>query len=164
MKGRDTMELESRVKEWKRLMSDVDCGPLAIAHEVVELANRWEAEGFHKSTRFRNVTAFLSSEFGRKKGLAYFTARASAVDALGEHIRRSLNHQVAIWIYNKVPQVHRDTVVRACIEDRKNNGSNCVSLSRAKVLATQICGSFTQAREKCCPRCGFPKELASAAE
>lgn len=143
--------LQERVSRWRAALAAADTGPLAIAADVVRLADEWkehEAEAGGVS-----CTTWLRKTLGKGRSLAWFETRARAVESLGESVRRTLHHEVAVWLVNNAPQPTWKAVVEALMFARKRNGGNALTLAQAKPIARQIIGIAASPRRVSCMRC-----------
>ena len=141
------MSLAERAKTWKKALRENGCGPLVMAAEVVGICRSWkdyeaEADGLSASGWLRRELGF---------GLAWFEVRARAVDALGEAIRRTIHHEVAVYVLQSVPEGHRATVVEALMGARLKNGGVPLTKAKALRIIKEIVGRSE--RRRSCARC-----------
>lgn len=147
--GGSTGTLRERAKHFRKALAQVDTGPLVLAPEVVELAERWgefeaEADGL-------SVNGWLRRELGNGKTLAWFKRRAEAVEKLGEASRRVLHHEVAVYVLQSVPSALWELVVTALAKARLKNGRCALSMKQAERVIREIVGHSPQ--KKVCARC-----------
>lgn len=142
------MNLKEWSKKFKSAMQQTHTGPLIIAEEVVNLANDWgdhqkEADGL-------SVSQWLTRELGNKQtGLAYFKRRHDAVLILGEDIRRTIHHEVAVYVMNNVPDVLRGRVKELLIKGFVNNNHNPLTPQQAKPVIYEVIGKPLAASKEC---------------
>jgi hypothetical protein len=149
--------LKARTKRWKKVMLDAATGPLIIAGEVVELANEWE--NHRDGAGGIDCTTWLRTVFGRGKGLGWFRHRHEAVVQLGEAIRRTIHHDVAIWVMNQVPQNLQKKVVKMLTLECRDNGNNPITYQIAIPLIREQTGKAIKQRKRTCKRCTYLEGL-----
>lgn len=145
--------LTNKIGRWKRALSDAATGPLVIAPEVVALADNWEA--IKEEAGGLSCTAYLRSKLHPGRDLAFFRRRAEAVAKLGEASRRTLHHDVAVWVANQVPDNLLDAVKLELIRGAKEQNGHPLVMSQARARLKQLIGS-TARKKRECQRC---KEL-----
>lgn len=87
--------------EWKKLMSDVDTGPLKIAEEVVEVASLWAVK-YSMHAGGKTCSTWLAEVFGAGRDERYWRRRHEAVQLLGgaanrQYVQTRWNHDAAVW-------------------------------------------------------------------
>lgn len=143
------VDLETRAKRWRKAMADADTGPLTIAKEVVDVAEHWEQ--WKAQADGMGATDWLKHTFGEGKTLAFWQRRHDAVEKLGEAVRRTFNHDVAVWVAQNVPAEQHKDVVRAIMKARKDNGDNCLSVMQARRVVSTVLDY--KPRQKTCAQC-----------
>ncbi len=147
------LDLGTIAAKWKRALSDAASGPLIIAAEVLAVAERWD--DYKAEAGGSTCPAFLRDRLGAGRDLAFFMRRADAVARLGEHTRRTWDHEAAVW----ASQVTKDDVTRARVVKavdayrvEKNNG-NPLTLAQVRDVAKPILGRSTAKSARHCERC-----------
>ena len=148
--------LGDRSRRWSAALAASDTGPLIIAADVVQLAGEWD--DYKREASGLSCTAWLRKTLGRGRGLAWFETRARAVEKLGESVRRTLHHEVAVWTVNNAPPPTWKAIVEALMFARKKNGGNALTLVQAKPIARQILGINASPRRVSCMRCAKLEE------
>jgi hypothetical protein len=144
------MSLSDYAKRFRDAMSNADTGPLIIASEVVELSEKWD--DYRAEAGNLKFTAWLTREMGSQgRGLGFFKKRHEAVIGLGEHIRRSLNHEVAVYIWNSVPEDKKLNVVDALTQAYARNSKCPLTYGQAAPIINGIVGKAKQ--HKVCHDC-----------
>lgn len=149
------MQLSERVKGWRKALVDADTGPLCIAIDVVKIVDDWET--YRKDAKGLTASAFLRRELGRGRDVAFFRRRARAVTNLGEHIRRKVNHNVAVWIDQNFsgPEATRAVFVVCSVA---KNGNNAFSYAQARPIVLTALNRKTEKQPRECPRCKLLEE------
>lgn len=142
--------LDQRASKWRKAMADADTGPLTIAKEVCEVAENWSA--WQDQAKDLGANEWLRLTFGEGKSLAFWQRRHEAVQKLGEAVRRTVHHDVAVWIVNSFEaEADRRAAVQAVMKGRKENGDNCLTLVQARRVVTKALSY--KPRHKTCARC-----------
>jgi len=145
-------DLGQRARRWKRALADSATGPLIIAPEIVDLAEHWEQ--YKAEAGGQSCTAWLQSVLTRGQNYAYFYARHRAVERLGEASRRTMHHEVAVYVTNNVQDQYIDAVKLMLMRECKAQNGNPLTLAQAKPRIHEITGHAAQKREaKGCDRC-----------
>lgn len=139
--------LAQRASRIRTAMADADVGPLVAASEVMEIVDRWD--DFRSEAGGIECGAWLERTFGTGRTLAWWQRRHEAVQHLGEASRRTIHHDVAVWITQSRPRQQWDAIKVALMRARKDNGDNALSLGRARILVEKQFGSMARPR-----RCG----------
>lgn len=142
-------KLAAKAREFREALKHGDIGPLLLAPKVIDLTTRWseyeeEADGL-------SAHAWLRRELGKGKTLAWFKRRAEAVEKLGEAIRRTVHHEVAVRVANKVPADKQELVIQALMRARLKNGHCALSPKQADLVIAEIVGKSPN--PKVCRRC-----------
>lgn len=181
MKTENDEGLESIGKRLRKAMGDAAVGPLIAASEIVKLSERWDAEppsqplGAAGSHAIQTATApSLRQQAGgstcdrwiRDKvapgGLAFFAARNRAVIKLGEFSRRTVHHEVAVWVDRNVADAQLDEVKLALMRGARAQGGNPLTPAQARRTIDKILGRVA-AKKAGCARCRrLEKILAEA--
>jgi hypothetical protein len=148
--------LDAKLGRWRRALADAATGPLLIASEVVSLASHWET--VKEEAGGLDCTAFLRHHLGPGRGLAYFAARHDAVKALGEASRRTMHHEVAVWISRTVPEQYMQQVKLALMRGAREQNGNPLTLQQAKPRVYEITGKPAR-KPKACGRCAELEKL-----
>lgn len=157
------IDLDHLATKWAGALRDSVTGPLAIAAEVVAVAKRWD-EHYRASAGGASCSSFLTSKLGAGRNLAYFTRRAEAVASLGEHTRRTWDHEAAVW----ATQATRDDLARArmvrAVEAYRVGGNHGVPLSlhQVQAVAETILGEGKPKATRKCARCARCDRMAAA--
>jgi hypothetical protein len=152
--------LAQRAARIRSAMADADVGPLAAASEVVEIVDRWDE--YRAEAGGIDAGAWLDRTFGTGRTLAWWQRRHEAVQKLGEASRRTIHHDVAVWVVQSRPQPQWEGIKLALMRARKDNGDNALSMGRARILVEREFGST--ARPKRCGACGTKDERITALE
>ena len=88
--------LKDRTKRWRKLLLEVNAGPYLVASEVHQLVDNWPA--YKSEADGKTASGWLKSVFGGGKGTSYWETRHKAQLLLGESIRRTIPHDVAVWL------------------------------------------------------------------
>lgn len=154
--------IEQRIKRWRSIAKTGPCWALVLAKEVCEVADGWER--FQAQTvdddhpNGQSPTGFLRDVFGDGRGLAWWRRRALAVEVMGEWVRRSVDHEVAVWFVQSVPEDKRGEAARALMKGCRENGDNPLTIAQAKPLLRKIIGK-NHASRRVCVRCARLEEL-----
>lgn len=152
--------LARRSARIKAAMADADVGPLVAAAEVVEIVERWD--DYRAEAGGVEAGAWLERTFGTGRTLAWWQRRHEAVQKLGEASRRTIHHDVAVWVTQSRPQPQWERIKVALMRARKENGDNALSLGRARILVEKEFGST--ARPRRCGGCRAKDERIEALE
>ncbi len=153
-----TDRLNDFVTRTRAAMAASDSGPLIVARDVMAIADNWER--YKEEAGGLDCSRFLTSTFGAGRGLAYFANRVEAVAFIGESARRTLHHQVAIYILNNVSKEFVAEVLSALTRERKKNGGNALSPAQAKPVIEAITGTKQRAYRTCSKCVKLEAELA----
>lgn len=139
-------------KRLAKAVSGSATGPLLVAQEIVGMSEVWD-ERWRAEADGLDCTSWLSGLFANKaKGLTYWKKRARAVERLGEAIRRTLDHEVAAWMIEAIPDAQLDAaklvLMRRCKQLRG------IPLSKTQAtIALRAAGLLSGAKHKTCSRC-----------
>jgi hypothetical protein len=136
--------LAQRANKIKSAMSNADCGPLIAAAEVIDIVDHWD--DFRAEAGGIDYAAWLERTFGTGRTLAFWQRRHEAVQHLGEASRRTIHHDVAIWVVQSRPPSQWDAIKVALMLARKENGDNAISLGRARILVASQFGAMSRPR------------------
>jgi len=155
--GGNTESLKVRAKRWSAAVKDRATGPLVVAREIVEVVDRWEH--YQQQAEGKSAAQWLKVVFGKhhKMGPAYWRRRARAVDLLGESCRRTVHHEVAVWITHKVSGEDLAKARKALIAGCRRNGGIPLNMSAAKPIIYDLFGWVPQVTT--CKRCEFLEAL-----
>lgn len=153
--------LQSRAARWRSALSNADTGPLVIAAEIVALAENWKA--FKEEAGGLSCSGWLKAVFRNGRGLDWFARRHAAVLMLGEAVRRTLHHDVAVYVMQNVTPEHRDAVKLMLIRECRSQNGQPLSPAQAKARIAKIQGAVTNVRRHGCARCAQLEEALSAA-
>lgn len=144
------MEIAKRLK---KALSDTACGPLVVAKDVVDLADRWGDYG--TDTDGMSVSQWLVKTCGVGKDLRFFARRHEAVERIGEHIRRTWDHDAAVWAAGAIRDVdHLKRLDEAVVTAMRANGGNPLPESAVVRLAKSVLGQGRKLRSrKPCESC-----------
>ena len=134
-------------------MSDHDRGPLIVAREIVSLAENWEQ--YQDEAEGKSCSQWLISiGTGGRRDVAWFTRRAEAVEAMGEHARRTWNHEALVWATNQFsdPLTLR-RLDREVLAVSRANGNGALSKMQVAAIAKKIGLVADQKRKRVCGRC-----------
>jgi hypothetical protein len=154
--------IEQRIKRWKAVAKTGPCWALVLAKEVCDLADKWER--FKPDTvdkdhpNGQSPTSFLRDVFGDGKGLAWWRRRALAVEIMGEWVRRSVDHDVAVWFVHAVPEDKRREAAAALMKGCRDNGDNPLTGAQARLVLKKIIGK-NHSSPRQCMRCAKLEEL-----
>lgn len=147
-------ELKSKAKNIQRVLASSDTGPLLVARDVVALAAGWAR---YEAEAQMSAKQWIKQNLGRE--LRFFVVREKAVDKIGEHARRCLHHDVAVWVSQNVPDDKLTEVMRALMAAKRNNGGNCVQLRAAVNICNSVMGVRVFPRAPGCSRCRMLEAL-----
>ena len=147
--GAPTTRLGQKAKEFRQALAQVDTGPLILAPKVIALASEWSE--YEAEVEGLAINGWLRRELGAGKTLAWFKRRAEAVDKLGESVRRTLHHEVAVRILGTVPENRWAEIVAALQRARLKNGHCALSPKQADKVIRELLGRAPQV--KICARC-----------
>ena len=147
----DLLEVGGRLR---KALSDSATGPLVIAAEIVQLSEAWDqvpdpvpvtsgssAMQAERAASLREQAGGSSCDaWVRAKvapgGLAFFTARHKAIERIGEAARRTVHHEVAVWVDRHVSDAQLGEVKQALMRGAKaQNGSPLTKAQAMRVLA-----------------------------
>lgn len=148
--------LVQKASRWKRALADAATGPLIIAGEIVELCNNWDA--YKEEADGLSASAWLRQVCGAGRGQAWFYSRHRAVERLGEACRRTMHHEVAVWITNHVTDCHLDEVKLMLMRECKANGGNPLTTPQAIRRIRKITGK-SEPRRRECDRCQLLEKI-----
>ncbi len=98
MEASGDRSLKAKAAAWRDQLRSGATGPLVIAQQVVDLVAEWE--NWRTEAGGVDANAWLRATFGQS--VAWFERRARAVRDIDESIRRSWNHEVAVWVHQHV--------------------------------------------------------------
>ena len=145
---KNLLECASR---WRRSLKDAATGPLVIAVEVIAITDDWES--YRKDSGGLTASAFLRRELGGGRDRAFFERRADAVTKLGEAVRRTMHHEVAVWVAQNFSGLEARRVAKALTDSFVRNNKNPLTLAQAKPVAFKVTNRKTERIEKQCSRC-----------
>lgn len=144
--------LKACARKWRKALSDSACGPLVVAPEVVAVIDDWDA--YKDEVGGVPVAAWLRTVFGsRGVGPRFWRQRANAVDELGEAIRRTLHHEVAIWVMSAVPTEQHTRVKRMLMREAKKQHGVPLSPHQARKRVYEMLGWKPKSKTKECKQC-----------
>lgn len=152
--------LADKAKRWGRALVDEATGALTIASEIVKLSEEWET--FRAEAGGVDCTTWLRKEVSRGRGLPFWHARAEAVAALGESVRRFMHHEVAVWLKNKTlsdEQLERAKFILK--SEMRKNANKPLNRMQAHRALRDVLG-ITPAKSRVCERCQELEELLRA--
>lgn len=141
--------IKARMKDWKRLTEAGRTGPLQISKEIVDLASHWET--YRAQCGGLDCTSWLRKNLGAGHGLAFFRRRATAVDQLGEAIRRWMDHEVACYVASKVPTSIRGPVLSELFAATTDNNGIPLTRGQATPIISRLLGVVSQPKK--CAKC-----------
>ena len=98
---RVSAELRAVAAKIKRCRQEGEGWPLLVYEDVLQLADRWDADG--RGSGYRSFDAWLRREAtGKSWSLARFKLVRDVVGCLGEDIRRTWLWPPAQWAYNAI--------------------------------------------------------------
>lgn len=156
----ERQDLNDRIGRWRRALADAATGPLIIAEEIVRMAERWE--DFKDAADGLDCSAFLRKHLGKGRGLPFFKERATAVARLGEAVRRTVHHEVAVWASRNIPPDLIEPCKLELMRGAKEQNGNPLTLQQAKTRLREILGKRTP-RKRECERCKELEEQLKAA-
>jgi len=149
IENKQTSELEEFGIKLRKCVTSGTSGPLAIAADVVKLAAVWSA---HKDEADGlTCSQWLIGICGAGKGLAWWEKRDAAVKRIGEHARRRLDHNVAVFVSNNVSDEFLKPVCDMLLSSMKQNAGNPLTIAQAKLRIAIIVGK--KAGKKTCAQC-----------
>jgi hypothetical protein len=131
-------------------MRSASTGPLVIAGEVLAVVAEWhryveEADGM-------DPNSWLKAKLGAGMDLGYWRRRAEAVRLLGEGVRRTMHHEVAVWIAGgAVPDHRKKDAVSILNEERARRGDVVLTIGPAMLVVRRMLGR--EANKQACARC-----------
>lgn len=134
-------------------MASSDTGPLVVSEKVVFICDHWET--YKHEAGDMSFRQWLTRELGnRGRNYSFFKRRLRAVEMLGESVRRTLHHEVAVYVSEQVPEAMRARV-KSELEKRCMQNNHCpLTKGQALPIIRKMLGHV--ARPKECQRC---KEL-----
>jgi len=147
----ETNRLSDSVARWKAALRASDTGPLVIAQDVVRIANEWDK--YRAEVGNVDCTTWLRRELDLP--LDFFLRRAKAVERLGEACRRTIHHEVAVWLSNRLKD---DELIKkamwALMSETKKRRGNCLTLPKAQLVVRKALGiKPTLAKAVACTSC-----------
>jgi hypothetical protein len=165
MQNIDPRRLPTLAAKWRSALADAATGPLAVAGEVVRMAEDWES--YKVEAEGLTASQWLANTFGQGKGLPWFNRRHEAVQRLGEACRRTWHHEAAVWVAENV----RDDVSLRRLKDAAHdayveNGRNPLTLGQIHTVAAKVLGHKPAFREYQChkPGCGEARKRIAQLE
>lgn len=125
-------------------------GPLIIAAEVVSLADNWEQ--YKPEADGLTCTQWLAGICGAGKGLGWWQRRSEAVAKIGEHARRCIDHNVAVYVADMVSSEHMPAVSKMLVLAMKQNGGNPLTIAQARSRVEKITGKLREKKSCACCR------------
>lgn len=141
--------LAEKVGRWKRALADAAVGPLIIAPEVMALAESWDS--VKDEAGGVTCNAFLRAKLHPGRDIAFFRRRADAVAKLGEASRRTVHHEVAVWVISSVPEHLREAAKLELIRGAREQGGHPLVMSQARARLRDMLGASS--KKKVCVRC-----------
>ena len=154
--------LSTRARRWRSALTDAATGPLIVASEIVSLADHWEA--YKEEAGGLSCASWLQARVThRGQALDYFAKRHAAVKLLGEACRRTMHHEVAVYVANQVTSEYRDAVKLMLMRECKAQGGP-LTMGQATPRIGKIIGRKSRPRSQIqCKRCErLEKALAAA--
>jgi hypothetical protein len=136
-------------------MANSDTGPLIIAEKVVSICDTWT--DYKEESDGLSFRQWLTRELGNQgRNYGFFKRRLRAIENpnLGESIRRTFHHEVAVYVSEQVPEdmqrAVKDELEKRCIQNNR-----CpLTPGQAMPIIKSMLGHEPKRRE--CKRC---KEL-----
>jgi hypothetical protein len=158
----DTAENLERVgRRLRDVLGNAATGPLVASSDVMRLADEWE-DRWKAEAGGIDCTTWLRKTLGAGRSLGWFERRHRAVASLGEAIRRTIHHDVAVWLVQTFPesdwQRAKLTLMRGC---RAQNG-NPLTLPQARRIVAKTLGVTLGRGAKPCARCTELEEILKA--
>ena len=110
----------------------VDNGPLIHAKQVCGLEGMWDR--FKRDAGGVSFEKWIRVTCGPEYSARFWRRCNNAVNVLGEHVRRTLHHQVALFIAERLDEANRDGAVTIIGKARRSQNMHLVSLKSAKSL------------------------------
>lgn len=153
-----TESLKDFSKRVRAALAAGDTGPLVVAADVISVAGDWERH--REETGGLSCTSWLRKEFGPGHNLAWFTRRHEAVLSLGESVRRTMHHEVAVWIVDAVPaDKHAEVVMAVTIAAKKQHGVPLTPPQARRIVCPLI--GKVRGRKPACIECAkHEREIA----
>lgn len=129
--------LATMAAKWRKIMADVACGPLRIAWELRPICEDWETT-WRAEAGDLDCNDWLLRTFGCGMGLAYWRRRWLAVEKLGEAVRRSVHHEVAVWVAHNTPLEARDEIMDLLYVGYQTNHETPLSLQQARLAISRL--------------------------
>lgn len=130
-------------------LKDLAAGPLLVAAELVEIAERWDSLSPSETGGMR-VSAAYEHAFGYRLG--FFQRRHDAVQKLGDWSARTLHHNAALWLAGQVsgpvPRRLKDAIFSAHTSKNKHP----LTIEQLKPIAAEFLGTKPRTK-KACARC-----------
>lgn len=121
--------LAQRADRLRRAQRASSTGPLLVAEEVVEIDAHWERL-YRAEAGGVECTTWCRKALG--KSLDYYLRRAHAVSVLGEAVRRTVDHEVAVWLVSKLSDETREKAKLALIRECKKRDGHPLTYSMAQ--------------------------------
>lgn len=143
--------LRTLASKWSAALRAGGTGPLVIAEEIVRISEEWESRWKAEVEDGLSCSEWLRSNLGEGKGLPYWVKRSEAVQKLGESVRRTINHDAAVWIVGNAPPESWNKLVEELTKQRKCGVP--LTYQQARSLCLQILGASATKRKHQCKRC-----------
>lgn len=132
---RDSTSLDQKLAEWRKALNDSACGPNVIAADVVAVADNWS---LYKA----DAGGLTANQFCRKfleMHVSFFTRRANAMERFGYEARRSIHHEVAVWVCALVhDELTFERIKKALYEEKVKRGGNVPSMAKCIPIVNKI--------------------------
>lgn len=151
--------LKELTGRWRSALASGDCGPLVIAADVVRVGAEWD-EKYKEEAGGASCTTWLRRELGPGRNLAWFARRHEAVEHLGESIRRTMHHEVAVWIHDNVPKEAWTKVVMAVTIAAKKQRGVPLTPPQARRVVCPIIGKVSGTKRGCSRCSDFEVQVA----
>lgn len=114
------------------------CGnqPLTIATEVIAAVDAYTPEDAVE-TGYKDPNQYCRSVFGRGSGRAFWNRRACAILRLGPECARYLHHDVAVYVFNNVADMHLEEVKEALHAAFRKNGRVFLTKPQARLVVSR---------------------------
>lgn len=141
----DLQELRTKLSVMR---SDLQCGPLLVADTVLSWNEIWSER--YRGETGKSFDSWLVEEMGNSRmGVSFFRRRALAKAQLGSEITKTIDHEVAIWIVNKVPRIYWEPAKKELIRQFFQHKKKPLTPGQARPLVQKMIGHTPVTRGSC---------------
>lgn len=144
-------------KRIKTAMADAARGPLIIARDVAALVENWDQ--YRSEAEGRSVSQWLESVDRPGHDKAWFLRRANAVAKLGEHARRTWDHEALVWAVDAFDDVSLRRLDKQVRAESEKLGGCVLGKNSVQRIARELGLMKPRAPTKVCARCADLEKL-----